>query len=473
MTDQSPLRLSDLTALIREHLQDRFAKESFWVVADVSDHKYYPQKKYHYFDLVEKDDTSGNLVSRVSAVAWQDGAMRIAQLEKDTGQRFAAGIRVLVRVRVEFNPLYGLKLIVMDVDSRFTLGELERKKQETIRRLLAECPEFIRMVDNRIITRNHGHPLHMVLQRIAVLGSRQSAGYEDFIHTLEENPYGYRFHVDSYHVSVQGEDKARELFEQLINIFKTGKRYDVVVIIRGGGSESDFLIFNDYNLNRAIAKFPIPVITGIGHLKDQSIADLMAHTETKTPTKAAEFIVAHNKMFEDRILLMQKQVMLKAQQICNNRQRQLTLVNNIVVNKSRDSLQVSGNALLRLNQLVSTRSAELVFKQKNALQMLAGNITLHPRLQVSKHAQVLETVVNNLHTFQQQYFKNKNIAIQHLEKMVMLASPEQTLKRGFAMVMHKGKVISSATQVEKDDDLELLMHDATLRTIVKEIKKKS
>ncbi|MFN9491941.1 MAG: exodeoxyribonuclease VII large subunit, partial [Sphingobacteriales bacterium] len=135
MPDNTPLKLSDLTGMIREHLQDRFARESFWVLADVSDHKFYPQKKYHYFDLVEKDATSGNLVSRVSAAAWQEGSKRIELFEKETGQRFTTGIHVLLRVKVEFSALYGLKLIVLDADTRFTLGELERKKQDTIRRL--------------------------------------------------------------------------------------------------------------------------------------------------------------------------------------------------------------------------------------------------------------------------------------------------------------------------------------------------
>ena len=469
MPDNTPLKLSDLTGMIREHLQDRFARESFWVLADVSDHKFYPQKKYHYFDLVEKDATSGNLVSRVSAAAWQEGSKRIELFEKETGQRFTTGIHVLLKVKVEYTALYGLKLVVLDADTRFTLGELERKKQETIRRLLADNLDFIRMVGDKIVTRNQGHPLKLAVQKIAVLGSRQSAGYDDFMHTLAQNPYRYAFDVDTYHVAVQGEDKARQLFEQLLEIFKSGKVYDAVVIIRGGGSESDFLIFNDYNLNRAIAKFPIPVITGIGHLKDQSIADLMAHTETKTPTKAAEYIIAHNKMFEDRIMVLQKHLVFKAQQICSSRQRVLSNINTVVVNKSRDYLQHYSQTLLKLNQLVSQRSVQILHQRKNDLLNISGAIVVQPKIQVAKRRHEIDMQVNNLHTFRIQFIKQQVNQLQHLASMIRMASPEQTLQRGFAIVKHQGKVIRNANGLSEQEELTIVMQHTEIKTVIKEI----
>jgi exodeoxyribonuclease VII large subunit len=464
----SPMKLSDLTGLIRETLQNRFARESYWVLADVSDHKFYPQKRHHYFELVEKDEAGGNLLTKVSAVAWLDGGRSIDVFEKETGQRFTTGIHVLVRVKVDYSALYGLKLILLEVDTRFTLGELEKKKQETIRRLLLECTDYIRLAGEKIITRNHGHPFKLALQRIAVLSSRQSAGYQDFVHTLHQNSYGYEFLVDTYHASVQGEEKAKDVLEQLINIFRSGKPYDVVVIIRGGGSESDFLIFNDFNLSRAIAKFPIPIITGIGHLKDQSIADLMAHTETKTPTKAAEYIIAHNRVFEDQLLELRKNILIKAQQVVSNRQKWLTNLNSIVVNKSRDYIQRYSLEMARFNRVVTQVSMQIVHTRKNEMVSLSGRIIAEPKITVGKRLHELVQIGNNLATFRSQFLKTQHAYLNHYISLVKLASPEHTMKRGFALVKKNEVVITNAGQISVGDDIVVVLDQTELKSTVKE-----
>jgi len=309
MSSTAPIKLSELTTKIRDTLNTTFANQSYWVFADITNYSFKPDKNYHYFELVEKGDFG--MVTRINAAAWGEGHLHIRQFEKSTGQQFTNGIHVLIRVTVEYHILHGLKLTLIDIDTSFTLGELEKQKMETLQRLLRECPDFIRMEGDLIVTRNKGHILKPVLQKIAVVSSRQSAGYEDFIHTLKHNSFAYTFSIDPYFSSVQGENNAEEIFKRLLDVFLSEKQYDAVVIIRGGGSEMDFLIFNQYNLGRIVAKFPIPIITGIGHQKNETIVDLMAHTSTKTPTKTAEFIIAHNRHFEDSILLLQKNIVIK------------------------------------------------------------------------------------------------------------------------------------------------------------------
>lgn len=466
MPDIAPIRLSDLTGLIRETLNQRFERESYWILADVSDHKYYPQKKYHFFDLVEKDDVSGELVARVSSAAWGTGSQQIEAFEKETGQRFTTGIHVLVRVKVSFHSTHGIKLTLMEVDSRFTLGELERKKQETIKRLLAECPDYIRMVGDHIVTRNKGHVLALVIQRIAVVSSKQSAGFQDFMHTLKNNSFGYLFRVDEYHAKVQGESNAKVLLDQLINVFQSGKSYDVVVIIRGGGAETDFLIFNDFLLNRAIAKFPIPVITGIGHQKDQTIADLMAHTETKTPTKAAEFIIAHNRQFEDQLLTLQKNVIIRAQQIFSHRQRLLTGINSTVVNKSRDYLQRYAQEMVKIHRVVTQTSQQIIMARKTDMLSLSGKIIARPKVTVGKRQHELEQMVSNLSTFRSQYLKNQRGYLGHFASLVSLASPEKILQRGFALVKKGDRIITDPGEVLAGDVLTVVLKKTEIETTV-------
>lgn len=466
MPDISPIRLSDLTSLIQDTLQQRFERESFWVLADVSDHKFYDARKHHYFNLVEKDNVSGEMVARVAATAWGDGSRNIEVFEQQTGQKFTTGIHVLARVKVGFHSTYGLSLRLLDVDYRFTLGELERKKQETIKRLLNECPEFVKLVGDQIITRNKGHELPIVIQRIAVVSSRQSAGFQDFMHTLRTNTFGYMFIVDEFHAKVQGEANARILVEQLVNVFQAGKAYDVVVIIRGGGAETDFLIFNDFYLNKAIARFPIPIITGIGHQKDQTIADLMAHTETKTPTKAAEYIVAHNRYFEDQLLSLQKNVIIKAQQIFTARQRVLSQLNSLMVNKTRDYLSHYNNEMVRINRIITQNSRQMIHERKNEMVSLSSRIIARPQIIVANRIHALEQIVSNIITFRNQYLKNQRGYLQHYVSLIQMASPEKTLKRGFALVKKGARIITDPEEIGIGEDISITLKETEIRSTV-------
>lgn len=466
MTDINPIKLSDLTGLIRDTLAQRFERDSFWVLADVSDHKFYPQKKYHFFDLVEKDDISGELVARVPATGWGDGTRSIEVFEKETGQKFTTGIHVLVRVKVGFHSTHGIKLTLLDVDSRFTLGELEKKKQETIKRLLTECSDFIRQVGDQIVTRNKGHILNLVIQKIAVVSSKQSAGFQDFMHTLKNNGFGYMFKVDEYHAKVQGEANAKLLLDQLLAVFHSGEAYDAVVIIRGGGAETDFLIFNDFSLNRALAKFPIPIITGIGHQKDQTIADLMAHTETKTPTRAAEFIIAHNRRFEDILLSVQKNVVIKAQQIFSQRQRVLTQINSIVVNKSRDYLANFAQEMVKINRLVTQNSRQILHARRNEMVSLSSRIVSRPRVIVASKNHELSVLVSNIGTFRNQFLKNQQGYLGHFVSMIRMASPEQTLKRGFALVKKGDRIVTDPDEIRKGEELTIVLKHTDIKTTV-------
>src|SRR5690606_28233649 len=184
--------------------------------------------------------------------------------------------------------VYGLSLTLIDLDPNFTLGNLERLRKETLRRLVQENPDHVSLVKDQYVTRNKQLKLNCVIQRIALIGSPRSEGYTDFVHTMDHNQFGYTFAIDYYYSAVQGVSAEHELVKTLLQVYEKSKQspYDCVVITRGGGAKTDFLVFDTYALSRIVARFPIPIITGIGHHKDVSIVDLMAHTPTKTPTKA-------------------------------------------------------------------------------------------------------------------------------------------------------------------------------------------
>ncbi len=274
------IKLSQLNDQIQDTINARFKGQTYWVVADITNHSFKADKKIHYFELVEKSDKSSAITAKIMGKSWGAGALRILDFESTTGQRFTNNLHVLVQVSVDFHPLYGLSVNLLDIDSSFMLGILEQQRNATLQRLVKEN-DFIHKEGERYTTFNSRLKLPAVIQRAAVISSSSSAGNEDFRHTMQHNDFGYVFQIDDYHTVVQGDNNAKLFLNKLIEVYNTGIPYDVIVITRGGGSQSDFLIFDNYNIGRAVAKFPIPVITGIGHQKNISITDLMAHTILK------------------------------------------------------------------------------------------------------------------------------------------------------------------------------------------------
>ena len=335
------IRLSELSSMVSRAIEEAFSYTSFWVIADVTNHTYKPQKDYHYFELVEKAEGTNMILAKFSGSAWGTGSQKIAEFEKATGQRFTGGLNVLVKVTVKYQAAYGLQLTLQDIDINFTLGALEQQRQATLLRLVKDNPEHIRLEDGRLKTSNQGLVLNRVIQRIAVISSSTSAGYQDFQHTLENNGWGYRFKVDPYFALIQGDNNAGQLVDKIVEVYRSGVAYDALVIIRGGGAQTDFLIFDHYTIARVIARFPIPVITGIGHQKNETLTDLVAHTATKTPTKAAEFIIAQNRGFEQGLLQLQKNLVIKAQQLLSAENRKLGMIRTTVVNNTRNLIAMN------------------------------------------------------------------------------------------------------------------------------------
>lgn len=400
MTQTSPLRLSQLTGAIEETLSRTFKTQNFWVVADITNHTFRADRNYHSFDLVEKDPVSNAMLARIQSKAWGKATVSITNFERFTGQRFTNNIHVLVNVSVEYHPVFGLQLNVNQIDSNFTLGLLEQQRRATLERLVKENPESIKKIGDEYITRNKELSLNRVIKNIAVISSLTSAGWQDFRHTLDNNPYQYTFVIDDYFTIVQGENNAQQLVDRLIEIFHTGKQYDAVVIIRGGGAQTDFLLFDDYLIGKAIAKFPIPIITGIGHQKNETIADLMAHTATKTPTKAAELIIGHNRTFEDNINRLQKTIVIRAQQ--------------------------------------------LLFQQKEKLNHARTVITVQ-----SKH-----------------YLENQDSYLNHFISMIRIASPENTLKRGFAIIKHNDRITSDPDELNVGNEIDIIFADKAITSTI-------
>ena len=272
------ITLSELQRRVRQVLEERFALP-LWVSAEIAEVKV-NYSGHCYLELVEKGEGDGVPKAQARAVIWRSQYARIAAyFEAETGQRLAAGMRILAKATVNYHELYGFSLQLLDVDPAYTLGDMERQRQQTIARLQAEG----------VWEMNRQQAMPAVVQRIAVVSSSRAAGYQDFCNELAKSPY--RFCLTLFDAVVQGAAAEDSIVDALSRIAAAGEAFDAVVMIRGGGSSSDLNCFNAYRLCNHVAQFPLPVVTGIGHDKDTSVADLVAHTALKTPTAVAAWLV--------------------------------------------------------------------------------------------------------------------------------------------------------------------------------------
>ncbi|GAB2699097.1 exodeoxyribonuclease VII large subunit [Mucilaginibacter koreensis] len=461
------IRLSQLADWVQQTIDETLGSYAFWVLAEVTSHTYRAHNRHHYFELVEKDTGSSALTAKFSARAWQEGAEQIAEFEEATGQRFTNGIQVLVQVTIQYHPAYGLQLVLLDIDTSFTLGALEKQKQATLQRLLDENPEHIRLAGEVYETSNRLLKLNRVIQHIAVISSSTSAGFEDFQHTLQQNSFGYALRMDNYFAVVQGENNAKQLVDKLIEIYQSGIAYDAVVIIRGGGAQTDFLLFEQYAIGRAIARFPIPVITGIGHQKNETIADLMAHTAVKTPTKAAELIIAHNRAFEDDLLFLEQQLVIRAQQLVADKHNDLLQLKNQLVSNTVTYVTDRKEALNQQNQTITTQSRELLFEQRSALAGVNAKLVTGTQLQLLSSKHQLRFAHYTLKLASRYYLKHRKQQLDNMQQVTTLLSTENILKKGFALV----KPLDDTIGLEPGSSIEITLAGQQLVATVTENKK--
>jgi exodeoxyribonuclease VII large subunit len=431
------------------------------VLADVASHKYHAPKGFHYFDLVEKGDR--NLLAKVNAVAWTEGASRIREFERLTGQRFGDDIHVLVCVRVDYHPVYGLKLTLVDIDARFTLGQLEAQRQAVLERLLRELPNDVWLVGDRFKTTNAALRLPKVIQRIAVVASERSAGYEDFRHSLESQHHGFSFKLTPFDTLVQGPENAGAIVRRLNEIAGMPDAFDAVVIVRGGGAQTDLLIFDQYEVAAAVAALHVPVFTGIGHLRNETITDLMAHTATKTPTECAEHIIAHNRNFEDQLMALRQRIILRAQQQINGAERAQRQTEQRLTQTVQwrlgDERTNNEQLMYRLFHAVRNRISE----EKQTLGRSSIILSLTPerlvRCDDALQQQTLQLNKQVRYTIEQQQRE-----LTHLTSIIRLSSPDEALKRGFAILKKDGKIITDPSPLNPEDEIDIILKDTEITT---------
>ena len=277
--EHTPLSLYELNALVRQSVRLSMP-DAYWVQAELSDVRT-NYSGHCYLEFVQKDPKSNALLAKARGIVWSNVFRELKPyFERETGQAFVAGLKVLVRVTVDFHELYGYSLTVIDIDPTYTLGDMAKRRREILQRLEEEG----------VLTLNKELELPELTQRIAVISSPTAAGYGDFCDQLD---FGFVFYTKLFPAVMQGEQVEDSIIRALNRVYAELEHWDVVVIIRGGGATSDLSGFDTYELATNCAQFPLPIITGIGHERDDTVIDMVAHTRVKTPTAAAEFLINH------------------------------------------------------------------------------------------------------------------------------------------------------------------------------------
>ena len=301
--------LFELNRLVRESIESEMP-DAYWVEAELSECR--ESRGHCYMELIQKDELSATPVAKAQAKCWANKWLAIRPyFERTTGQQLHAGMKVLLQVCPQFHEAYGFSWIVNDIDPTYTIGDMARKRQEIIQKLKAEG----------VFDLQKELRLPLFCQHIAVISSQTAAGYGDFCNQLADNPYGFKFETQLFPAIMQGEGVEQSIINALESIWRkaeSGKRkedsFDCIAIIRGGGATSDMSGFDTLALAENVANFPIPIITGIGHERDESILDMVSHTRVKTPTAAATLLIEHLKEVLDIIDNSQELITRYAQQ---------------------------------------------------------------------------------------------------------------------------------------------------------------
>lgn len=408
---QEALTLFDLNALVRRSLEQCLPHE-YWVQAELSDVRS-NTTGHCYLEFIQKDPRSNNLVAKARGTIWSN-VYRLLKpyFEESTGQLFTSGIKVLVKVTVQFHELYGFSLTILDIDPTYTLGDMARRRREIL----------LQLEEEGVLTLNKELEMPELPQRIAVISSASAAGYGDFCHQLQHNPRGFFFYTELFPALMQGNQVEESVLAALDCINNRLNEFDAVVIIRGGGATSDLSGFDTYLLAASCAQFPLPIITGIGHERDDTVLDSVAHTRVKTPTAAAELLIGRMDEAADRLEELSGELEYLVLSRLDREHRKLSDLRSRIPSGAVRRLGDARYALLTAEKDIVRSSELLLSRQKHRLELL--------------------------------------------QQRISDASPERLLSRGYSITLKDGKPVTNASQLHPGDELTTHLYKGQVTSIV-------
>ncbi len=452
---------------------------SYWIKAEMNKLGLYAQSGHCFPELVEKYE--GKVIAKIDALLWKTDYINInGNFKRVLNDELKDGIKILFLAKVEFNPEYGLKLRIIDIDPSFTLGDFEREKLETIQKLKEEG----------LFGQNKSLKFPQLPKRIAIISDKDSRGYQDFINVFEsaKKSWGYNFFHMIFPASLQGDKAIVTIPIQLDKIRKLKQHFDIVAIIRGGGGELSFVCYNNYELSKAIATFPIPVVTGIGHVTNTTVVDMVANQASITPTKLAEFFIQKFHNFSVPVQEAEKKIIDKSKRLISEEkarfQSEMKLLRSVASNillVNKNTLKENIQALSLQSQFIFKRESEYIVGVKQGI--IKGTLTFcgsskqllfqfglsikkdtittikHLLLQVNQTNQQILNGSKNI-------FKISTTNLQNIEKNIDNMSPKMVFKRGYSITLLNGKTVKSCNDVKQGDILSSIVYEGQIISTV-------
>ena len=414
------LTLFELNSLVHEVIETNF-NESYWVVGELSDVSTPAFGGHFYGELVQKDEFTDRIIARARITCWSRiYSMLRLRFQKEAGQTLRKGLQVKLLVKVTFHEQYGYSLNVLDIDSTFTLGDLAKRRREILQQLEKDG----------ILHDNQSLLLPRLIRRIAVISSATAAGYGDFCHQLEQNDYGFHFDVQLFPAVMQGEQVPESIINAMQEIL-AAEPFDLVVIIRGGGASSDLSDFDSYELAACIALYPLPVLTGIGHERDETVLDYVAHTKVKTPTAAAAFIIEHQA--QEAALLDE--------------------LYQRITHSAGERIQREKQRLERQKAVLPLLFMGFCQKQQNRIVILAQRLTGTVRQRLEREPGRLQLLQQRLASSCSQRMEREQHHLQMVKQRLDSLDPKLLLKRGYTITMYGGKILRDINSLSEGDEL--------------------
>lgn len=429
---QNALTLYELNELVRETIEVSMPDE-YWVEAELSDVN---DRGHCYMELIQKDEFSKTPIAKARAICWKTRWMYVrTHFESVTGQPLHAGLKVLLKVKATFHEAFGFSYNISDIDPTFTLGDMARRRREIIRQLQAEG----------VFELQKDLAIPLFAQRIAVISSETAAGYGDFRNQLDNNEYGFVFYPTLFPAVMQGEQVEQSVISALNTINERLEDYDVVVIIRGGGATADMSGFDTLSLAENVANFPLPIITGIGHERDESVLDMVSNTRVKTPTAAAAFLIGHLARVSARI----------------------TEAQDALLNLVGRRMEYERMRLSHLSESIPTRFHLFKARQESRLDSLLKDFVsrAHGKLEsqrwrISAREMAFNTLVGRL-------LEGKMQQIRLLEEKLRLMDPQLMLRRGYSITLYKGHSVKDVGSLKSGYEIETRVANGIIESIIK------
>ena len=413
------ITLSRYNELITQAINSTPGLQNQWVVAETSDLRVV--RGHCYMELVEKND-AGTTVAKLNAVIWSSNYPRlVAKFMAATGAELKTGMKVLVKVSANFHSQFGFKAVISDIDPSYTMGDMARQRLEILKRLKADG----------IIDMNKELPITAVPQRIAVISAAGAAGYGDFMNQLANNPYRLKFYTCLFGASMQGAQTVPTVLAALDRINDHLDLFDAVVIIRGGGATSELNSFDNYDLAAAVAQFPLPVIVGIGHDRDETVLDFVAAIRVKTPTAAAEWLINQGTNALAHLDELQETVITAVRDTVGHAREQLAYYTSMIPAASRRIIDTN---MLRLDNYTK------------AIPLAANNL-------IAAQCTRLDRALERMGEAVEHALQREQQRLQALGDKAALLSPENTLQRGYSLVTKDGKCVTTSSQLQPGDHI--------------------